>query len=65
MVSKKPAFLVYALLSLILLNFLAQVPYYFHLYYRPGDVAPYLRSFAIMGAVFAWFLAAVLLYLRG
>ncbi len=49
---------------IILANFIAQVPYFFHLYY--GRQAAYVtfRSFLIMGAVFAFFLAASLLFFQ-
>ncbi len=51
--------------SLILLNFLVQVPYFLHLYAGRQPLAITLRSFAIMTPLFAYFLtAAILLYLR-
>ncbi len=50
---------------LILANFAAQVPYFFHLYYRRQAVEITVRSFLIMGAVFAFFAtAAILLFKR-
>ncbi len=53
------------LFSLILLNFLAQIPYFFHLYFRSQALWVTLRSFFIMGSVFAFFLiASILLYRR-
>jgi hypothetical protein len=52
------------LFTLILVNFLAQVPYYFHLYYRSQSFSVSARSFLIMGAVFAFFLTASWLLFR-
>ncbi len=50
---------------LILANFAAQVPYFFHLYYERQAAGISARSFLIMGAVFAFFAtAAVLLFKR-
>jgi hypothetical protein len=50
---------------LILANFLAQVPYFFHLYYGRQSAAISLRSFLIMAAVFGFFAtAAILLFTR-
>jgi hypothetical protein len=53
------------LFFLILVNFLAQVPYFFHLYSRSQSWSVSLRSFLIMGAVFAFFLIASFLLFRG
>ena len=53
-----------AMACLILTNFLAQIPYFFHLYYRTQSVAISLRSFLIMGAVFAFFATAAVLLLK-
>jgi hypothetical protein len=50
--------------ALILLNFAAQVPYFVHLYLGRQALAVTLRSFLIMGAVFAWFLAGAILLAR-
>ena len=51
---------------LILANFIAQVPYFIHLYAGRQSLALDLRSATVMGAVFAWFLAgaALLLFKR-
>lgn len=46
---------------LILVNFLAQVPYFFYLYYRRQSFSVSLRSFLIMGLVFAVFLSGSIL----
>ncbi len=53
------------LFCLILLNFLAQIPYFFHLYFRSQSLWISLRSFLIMGLVFAFFLLASILLFRG
>ncbi len=53
------------LFALILLNFVAQVPYYIHLYAGRQAVAVTARSSLIMGAVFAVFLLASWLLFTG
>ncbi len=50
---------------LILVNFAAQVPYFFHLYYRRQSPAISARSFLIMGAVLAFFATAAILLFKG
>ncbi len=50
---------------LILANFLAQIPYFFHLYFRSQAFLVSLRSFLIMGSVFAFFLIASFLLFNG
>jgi hypothetical protein len=40
----------------ILVNFFAQIPYFFHLYYGSQSWLTDLRSFVILGSVFAFFL---------
>ena len=53
------------LFLLILANFIAQVPYFLHLYYKPGmSLLAEARPFLIMGFVFAVFLAASILLFR-
>ncbi len=49
---------------LVLANFVAQVPYFFHLYYRVQSIWITARSLVIMGAVFAFFVLASLLLFR-
>ena len=44
-------------------NFAAQVVYFFHLYYRPGEL-PDIRSWLLLGAVFALFLCGYVLLAR-
>ncbi len=53
------------LFALILLNFLAQIPYYLHLYAGRQALSVTARSSLIMGAVFALFLLASWLLFRG
>jgi len=53
------------LFLLILANFIAQVPYFLHLYYRPGmNLLAEARPFLTMGGVFAVFLVASILLFR-
>ncbi len=51
--------------GLILINFIAQMPYFYHLYAGRQSLALDLRSFAVMGAVFAWFIGSAILLSRG
>ncbi len=53
------------LFGLILLNFLAQIPYFFHLYFRSQPLIISMRSFLILGAVFAFFLTTASLLFKG
>ena len=43
--------------AIILANFIAQIPYFFHLYFRVQSLSIDIRSFLIMAAVFAVFLS--------
>jgi hypothetical protein len=54
------------LFLLILANFIAQIPYFLHLYYKPGmNLLAQARPSLIMGFVFAVFLiASILLFKR-
>jgi hypothetical protein len=53
------------LFLLILANFIAQIPYYFHLYYNPNNVFAQAKGGLIMLFVFGVFLlASVLLFKR-
>ena len=53
------------LFLLILANFIAQVPYFLRLYYRPGmNFLAEVRPFLLMGFVFAAFLVASILLFR-
>ncbi len=49
------------LFGLILTDFLAQIPYFFHNHYQSQPLWVSVRSFVVMGAVFAFFLIAALL----
>ncbi len=53
-----------AMFILILANFIAQVPYFIHLYYGRQSWLISARSFLIMGAVFAFFLVASFLLFK-
>lgn len=52
------------LFLLILANFIAQIPYYFHLYYNPNNLFAHTRGIFIMSGVFAVFLVAALLLFK-
>lgn len=54
-----------ALSAIVLLNFAAQVPYFLHLYLGRQPWLTSLRSFAVMGLVFAFFLTAAILLFKG
>ena len=49
---------------LILANFIAQIPYFFHLYAFTQAASINLRSGLIMGAVFFFFMASTFLFFR-
>ncbi len=53
-----------AMFVLILANFVAQVPYFFHLYFGTQSWLISARSFLILGAVFAFFLIASFLLFK-
>ncbi len=63
--SNKTRPLTWALMGLILANFLAQVPYFLHLYYTPQHPLPALAPALTMGTVFAAFVIPAWLFLRG
>jgi hypothetical protein len=50
--------------GLILINFLAQIPYFFHLYYRTQAFSADVRSFLILGLVFGFFLIGSVLLVK-
>lgn len=65
MQSKPVRIQIIILFLLILANFIAQVPYFLHLYYHPGmSLLAEARPFLIMGFVFAVFLVASILLFR-
>jgi hypothetical protein len=54
-----------ALFAVILMNFAAQIPYFFHNHYQSQPLSISARSFLIMGSVFGFFLtASFLLFTR-
>ncbi len=46
-------------------NYLAQIPYYLHVYYIPHGAAPAWGGTLLLGATLAWFLAGFVLLARG
>ena len=65
MESKNTRIQVIILLLLILANFIAQIPYFFRLYYNPNNPLAQARGGLIMLLVFAFFLlASILLFKR-
>src|SRR5437588_8183484 len=65
MESKNIRVQVIILFLLILANFIAQIPYYFHLYYNPNNLLAQAKGELIMLFVFAAFLlASTLLFKR-
>jgi hypothetical protein len=65
MESKNIRVQVIILFLLILANFIAQIPYYFHLYYNPNNLLAEAKGVLIMLFVFGVFLlASILLFKR-
>lgn len=64
MESKSIRIQVIVLFLLILANFIAQIPYYFHLYYNPNNPLAQARGVLIMSFVFMIFLLASLLLFK-
>jgi hypothetical protein len=62
--SKKIGVQVIILFLLILTNFIAQIPYYLHLYYNPNHLLAEARSVLIMSFVFGIFLLASFLLFK-
>lgn len=56
---------VWGLFAILLANFVAQVPYFYHLYYSPAHPLPDPRSALLMGAVFALFIGSFALLMLG
>lgn len=54
----------YAILVVVGANYLAQIPYYLHLYYLPHRALPPLFGTSLLVATFVWFLAGWLLLAR-
>ena len=61
--SRALRFQVWVLFVVLLANFVAQVPYFIHLYYSPQHPLPDLRSSVLMGSVLALFLISFSLLL--
>lgn len=53
------------LLAVVGANYLAQIPYYLHLYYLPHGLAPSASGVALLGATCAWFLVGYIGLARG
>ena len=51
----------YAILVVVGANYLAQIPYYLHLYYFPRHAPPALFGATLLVATFVWFLVGWLL----
>ena len=54
----------YAILVVVGANYLAQIPYYLHLYFFPHHAAPSLSGTSLLAITFAWFLLGWLLLAR-
>lgn len=55
----------WAVLVVVGANYLAQIPYYLHLYYIPHGALPSLRGSILLGLTLAWFLAGAIGFARG
>jgi len=53
------------MLAVVGANYLAQIPYYLHVYYIPRGAAPAWGGSLLLGATLAWFLAGYILLARG
>ncbi len=53
------------LLWITLLNYLAQIPYYFHNYYNPYHVLPALGGVILLSATLTWFLVGYFFFEKG
>ncbi len=54
---------IWILFGILFANFVAQVVYFYHLYYTPQQPFPTLRSSLVMGFVFLWFLTSYFLFI--
>lgn len=52
-------------LAVIVSNYVAQIPYYLHLYYFPRHIAPSPTGVALLGLTLAWFLLGYIGLARG
>ena len=55
---------IWILFGIIVANFVAQVIYFLHLYYTPQHPFPELKSFLLLGSVFALFLVGFTLLIK-
>ena len=55
---------VWILFGIIMANFIAQVLYFFRLYYTPQHPFPELKSFLLLGLVFVLFLLGFTLFIK-
>lgn len=65
MQSKSVRVQVIILFVLILANFIAQIPYYLHLYYHPNNLLAQAKGVLLLSFVFVVFLLASLLLFKG
>src|SRR6185369_17881731 len=62
--NRNPLNQIWILFFILLSDFLAQIVYFYHLYYTPQHPFPMLRSTLLMGTVFILFLVSFILLLR-
>ena len=55
---------IWILFGIIVANFVAQVLYFFHLYYTPQHPFPEFKSFLLLGSVLALFLLGFTLFIK-
>jgi len=53
-----------ALLAVVLLNYLAQIPYYLHQYYFPRHLPPNSTGATLLFVTFVWFLVGYIMFVR-
>ncbi|WP_206915906.1 hypothetical protein [Alicyclobacillus suci] len=54
-----------ALFFAVILNYVAQVPYYFHQYYFPHHIAPNWSGVALLVLTLIWFLVGYFRFVDG
>lgn len=62
---RRHARFLWLLLAVVGTNYLAQIPYYLHLYYLPHGALPSLRGSLLLGITLVWFLAGYVGLTRG
>lgn len=55
----------WSMLAVVGQNYLAQIPYYLHVYYFPRGAAPAWGGSLLLGATLVWFLTGYILLTRG